>query len=294
MPLFQQTPGVLDCGKSEVLGLAVVSNEEFLTAGFDGVHRWSLVTGEKRCSYREYSGSVCWSVACNAPAKAVLAGFGDRTLWLWDLDSGKERRQLVGDFWIPTCVALSPDGRWALNAAPDKKLRVWDTATGRERTTIHGKKAFCWRCAWSPTGEHFAAGGYDKTATLYADDGRQLHTLPHAGRVEAVAFSPDGKLLATAGGEKTVRLWAVRGGEEKHALAAGKKKLDAVAFTPDGRHVIAGDSAGEVRAWDVKSGQLTAAASAPMKTAILSLAATPDGRHVLAGCWGGKVVVWGG
>jgi WD40 repeat protein len=65
-----------------------------------------------------------------------------------------------------------------------------------------------------------------------------------------------------------------------------------VAFSPDGAHVIAGDAAGVVRAWDVKSGEQTAQASAPMKTAILSLAMTPNGQSLLAGCSGGKVVVW--
>ena len=72
-----------------------------------------------------------------------------------------------------------------------------------------GKKSFCWRNAYAPTGNHFATAGYDKTVTLYAaSDGRLLHTLTgHTGWVEAIAFSPDGKQVASTGRDKTVRVW---------------------------------------------------------------------------------------
>src|SRR5262249_38928158 len=142
---------VLDVGRSQVLGLTVTPDgREFLTAGFDGVHRWNLASGKRSCTYRDGSGTVCWSVACTASKKLVLAGFGDLTLRLWDFASGKELRQLVGHSGIVTAVAFSPDGRRALSSSPDKTLRVWDTASGRELINIRGKKAFCWRNSFSP------------------------------------------------------------------------------------------------------------------------------------------------
>ncbi len=156
-----------------------------------------------------------------------------------------------------------------------------------------GKKSFCWRNAYAPTGNHFAAAGYDKTVTLYAaSDGRLLHTLTgHTGWVEAIAFSPDGKQVASTGRDKTVRVWAVRGGKERHCFAAGKKMLQAVVFTADGRYVIAGDSAGIVRAWELKKETQVAEAAIPLQADVASLAVSPVGA-VLAGCGGGKVVVW--
>src|SRR5262245_28418976 len=78
MPLLSGSPRVLEVGGNQVLGLAVASDaREFLTAGFDGVHRWDLETGKRRCTYRGGSGTVCWSVACSMSKKLVLAGFGD-------------------------------------------------------------------------------------------------------------------------------------------------------------------------------------------------------------------------
>lgn len=295
MLLLSGTPRVLDVGESEVLGLTVTSDgREFLTAGFDGVRRWDLATGKRRCTYRGDSGTVCWSVACTASKQLVVAGFGDLTLRLWEFGSGKELRQLVGHTGIVTAVAFSPDGKRALSSSPDKTLRVWDTASGRELINIKGKKSFCWRNAYAPTGDHFTAGGYDKTVTLYAaTDGRLLHTLTgHAGWVEAVAFSPDGKQIASTGRDKTVRVWSVRGGKELHCLAAGKKMLQAVVFSADGRHVIAGDAAGTVRAWELKNGAQVAQATVPMKADVASLAVSAVGHAILAGCGDGKVVVW--
>lgn len=295
MPFLSGTPRVLDVGRNQVLGLAVTPDaREFLTSGFDGVHRWELKTGNRVCTYEDRNGTVCWSVACDANHGLVMAGFGDLTLCLWDFTTGKELRQLVGHSGIVTAVALSPDGRRGLSSSPDKTLRVWETASGRELLKITGKKSFCWRNAYAPTGDHFAASGYDKTVTLYtASDGRLLHTFTgHTGWVEALAFSPDGKQIASTGRDKTVRVWSVGGGEQVHCFSAGKKMLQAVVFTADGTQVIAGDSAGVVRAWELESERQVAEAPIPMNADVASLAVTSVGDAVLAGCGEGKVVVW--
>jgi WD40 repeat protein len=295
MLLLREIQRVLDVGASQVLGLAVtLDGREFLTAGFDGVHRWELATGKRLCTYRDRPGCVCWSVACTRSQDLVLAGFGDLTLWLWDFGSGKELRQFVGHAGIVTAVAFSPDGKRSLSSSPDKSLRVWDTMSGHELINIEGKKSFCWRNAYAPTGGQFAAAGYDKTVTLYAAaDGRLLHTLTgHTGWVEAIAFSPDGTQVASAGRDKTVRVRSVRGGKAVHCLTAGKKMLQAVVYTADGQYVLAGDCAGIVRAWELKTGAQAAEVAIPMKADVASLAVSPLGDAILAGCGGGKVVIW--
>src|SRR5436309_2392062 len=137
MPLLSGSQRVLDVGGSQVLGLAVTPDaREFLTAGFDGVHRWELATGNRLCTYRDRGGTVCWSVACTASKRFVMAGFGDLTLRLWDFASGKELRQFVGHSGIVTAVALSPDGRRALSSSPDKTLRVWDSKHSVNRIIV--------------------------------------------------------------------------------------------------------------------------------------------------------------
>jgi WD40 repeat protein len=50
----------------------------------------------------------------------------DKTLKLWDLDSGRELRTLQGHSDSVTAVAVAPDGRRALSASQDKTLKLWD------------------------------------------------------------------------------------------------------------------------------------------------------------------------
>src|SRR5262249_46277304 len=140
--------------------------------------------------------------------------------------------------------------------------------------------------------EHFAAGGYDKTVTLYAAaDGRLMHTLlGHTGWVEGITFSPDGKRLASTGRDRTVRVWSGRGGKGAFCLVGGKKMSRGVAYTTDGLHVIAGDSAGTIRAWELRKGAQVAEANIPMKADVASLAVCGDA--ILAGCGSGSVVIW--
>src|SRR5204863_5057478 len=58
--------------------------------------------------------------------------------------------------------------------------------------------------------------------------------LPQKGNVYSVAVSPDGR-TAAGGNETVVRLWDLRTGQERLALAEHRNTVGAVAFSPDGK-----------------------------------------------------------
>src|SRR5262249_5330780 len=62
----------------------------------------------------------------------IATGSRDRTVILWDVQSGKQLHTLRGHEGEITCLSWSPDGRWLATGSHDGSARLWDIKTGRE------------------------------------------------------------------------------------------------------------------------------------------------------------------
>ncbi|MDT9232115.1 WD40 repeat domain-containing protein, partial [Limnospira sp. PMC 1242.20] len=62
----------------------------------------------------------------------------DKTLKLWDLETGTELATLSGHSNWVRGVAIAPDGKRAVSASDDKTLKLWDLETGTELATLSG------------------------------------------------------------------------------------------------------------------------------------------------------------
>ena len=65
--------------------------------------------------------------------KLLLTGGEDKTMRLWDLETGKEVRRFEGHTDKVRAVAFSPDGKQAVSGGlfSDPTVRVWDVESGR-------------------------------------------------------------------------------------------------------------------------------------------------------------------
>ncbi len=76
-------------------------------------------------------------MAISSNNKTAITGSDDKTLKLWDIQTGRELHTLKGHFGEVTCVAIFPDGKHAISGSNDGTLRIWNLKTGTELMTYY-------------------------------------------------------------------------------------------------------------------------------------------------------------
>ena len=199
-------------------------------------------------------------VALSADSKRAVSASRDKTLKVWDVESGREVRTLAGHLSVVNGVALSADGKRAVSASSDKTLKVWDVDSGREMRTLAGHSSYVLTVAPSADGKRALSTSLDKTLKVWeVDSGREVRTLAgHFADAYRVALSAGGKLAVSASLDKTLKVWEVESGREVRTLAGHSSHVRKVALNADGKQVASVSIDNTLKLWDVESGAFIA------------------------------------
>src|SRR5262249_29413183 len=91
-----------------------------------------------------------WCVCVSADGKRVLTGSADKSLRLWDADTGKQLRVFAGHTARIIGAAISPDGRSVLSGSDDGTTRLWDATTGKEIRRMTGHEGVVYGVCFGP------------------------------------------------------------------------------------------------------------------------------------------------
>jgi WD40 repeat protein len=219
----------------------------------------------------------------------VLSGSQDRSLRLWDIETGVEVRRWGGGEYGVRAVAFAPDGRHAISAGSATPPRLWDTATGTEVRRFETKSnSEALTVAFAPDGRLVLTADRDHLVRCWdAQTGQELRRfVGHEAEVVSVAFSPD-RVYALSGEadidrDGVVRLWELQSGREFRRLGEMLCFVNAVTFSADGSLVFATTMDARLYGWDVASGRDAFAVDVGVGN-LLCVAASRCGRWLLTG-----------
>ncbi len=245
---------------------------------------------------RTFVGHEDWvsSVAVTADGRRVLSGSHDRTLRLWDLQTGRLLRTFIGHLDGVFTVATSPDGRAAFSASHDGTFMLWDLQTGEPRLVVSEDGDPLYSAAVTPDGQFALSGFFSRTLQFreLATGKLRFTLVGHGDIVRTVAITPDGRHALSGSQDCTVKVWDLASGQLVRTLAGHKAPVAAVAVAPDGRRAMSGSLDGGLKLWDLMSGQLILNLAGHDSVAVRSIAVTPDGQQALSGSDDRTLKLW--
>jgi len=233
-------------------------------------------------------------VVISSDGQFALSASWDKTLRLWDLNTGTTTRRFVGHTNDVLSVSFSADNRQIVSGSRDKTIKLWNTL-GECKFNIqeegHTEWVSCVRFSPNPANPVIVSGGWDKVVKVWELTKCKLRTnhIGHTGYINSVTISPDGSLCSSAGKDGVVMLWDLNEGKHLYSLEAGDI-VNALVFSPNRYWLVAATSSC-IKIWDLESKSLVdelrpefpeKGKNSPDPQAI-SLAWSADGQTLFAG-----------
>ncbi|TAF02203.1 MAG: hypothetical protein EAZ77_19215 [Nostocales cyanobacterium] len=107
------------------------------------------------------------ALAFSSDGKILASAGNDKTIKLWDVETGQEIKVFTGHFNHVCSVAFSPNSQILASASKDKTVKLWVVDSGEEISSVKCADDAVYAVAFSPDGRVLAAGSGDKTITLF-------------------------------------------------------------------------------------------------------------------------------
>ena len=269
--------------------IAVAAPKSWLRPLFPALHP----PGTELVRILEGHSAYVLGVAVTADGRQAVSASADKTLKVWDLDTGRALRTLEGHSSTVYGVAVTPDGQRAVSASDDKTLKVWDLKTGRALGTLEGHSNVVRGVAVTPDGQRAVSASHDHTLKVWdLGTGRALRTLEgHSHFVNGVAVTPDGQRAVSASHDHTLKVWGLESGRALRTLEGHSHFVNGVAVTSDGRRAVSASDDTTLKVWDLETGRALHTLEGHAHY-VLGVAVTLDGRRAVSASYNRTLKVW--
>jgi len=195
------------------------------------------------------SGHTKWvrSIAFSSDGRSLVSGSDDKTVKLWDMQTGGVIKTFYGHTGNVWSVSISADCTRIASGSKDQTIRLWDIQTGESLCTIEQKGCGDY-VIFSPIDPHHIISVSDKKIWKWDFNG---HQIPPMYNGTHIAFSPDHSQFVLCNEEVVT----VQNSDSREIVAEFHIAHDSAeycCFSPDGR-LIAVAAGKTAYVWDIIS-----------------------------------------
>ena len=225
--------------------LATTSNRE--------IWLWDTYTGNKKAILSTHEYAIT-SIVFSPDGKTLASGSYDKTIRLWDVQTGTLQTTLRGQKIMS--LAFSPNGKTLVSGNMNNTIQLWDLKTGQVTANLTGHEGWISALAFYPFGEVLISGSRDKTIRIWELKNKQhIQTLTgHIGEVNSLAISPDGETFVSAGNDGTIRFWELNTTKHKFTVQVHSICVN-IAFSSNGNVLAYVGTDGNLQFYDAATGQ---------------------------------------
>ncbi len=238
------------------------------------------------------------SVVCFSPdGRFAVTGSEDKTIKLWEAQTGREVRSYTGSPASITAVTISKDGRYLASVARDGNARIWELSSSKLLHTLEIPDDDILCVDFAPSGSSLVTGTENHHAILWnflsgeplltykprPQDNAWQKKFPYPG-ASSVQFSSDGKYLMAGCNNRTAILFDARTGNEIRKFKSDKVSCascnEPAGMSSDARWLatVSNDS---ILIWDIASGKVLrrlGGSGGSVEKPVFS----PDGKYLVA------------
>jgi len=193
-------------------------------------------------------------VKVSSDGQFCITGSWDKTIRLWDLNSGKNLTKFIGHTKEVFTISLSNDGRHIASGSADGMIKIWNSL-GHCKESLKDPSGSNWISIvkFLPNPEPLILScSWDGIIRIWNVSKKSIETklFGHKGYIFCSTVSPDGSLCASGGKDGIIILWDLQEGKHLYFLNAGGNIIN-LEFSPN-RYWLSAITTGGLTIWDLE------------------------------------------
>jgi WD40 repeat protein/serine/threonine protein kinase len=207
---------------------------------------------------RDPIGSNLWLevVAFSLDGKLFATAAGERSVQVWNVESGEPSSTAIELSSAPKCIAFSNDRSMLLIGTEAGDVHIVNLATGKNVIAPIQLGQRISAVSFFPDNNRFIVGGWDQKVRVYSIslglDAKPIE-FSQESLITSVGVEPAGTMYFTCTANGSIRLWDANTHTQIGPVMKYGSRVKIAIFTPDGKTIFASYFDGSTRQWDVRS-----------------------------------------
>jgi len=233
------------------------------------------------------------SLCVGANDACVISASRDKTIKMWDLETGECTATLHGHVNHITSVCITFNSRRIISGSMDKLIKIWDIDTGSCNQTLVGHWRGVTSVCVSRDDKHIISGSVDNSIKIWdISKSTCIRTFTgHTDKVLSVCISIDNQFIFSASADMSIKRWQFPTGVCDITLIGHTDAVTHICVTPDAYHLISASWDYSIKMWNVSS-QECIATFVGHADYVEAVCITPNGREILSASWDKTVKIW--